>query len=41
MTTTATPNEYDTTTARVLCMALALRENTWQRGCTTGHGQKS
>jgi transposase len=40
MTTTATPNEYGTTTARALFMAFELRENTWKLGCTTGPGQK-
>jgi len=40
MTTTATPNEHDTTTARVLFMAFELREKTWKLGFTTGHGQK-
>jgi transposase len=38
--TTATHNQHDTTTERVLCMAFELRETTWKLGCTTGHGQK-
>jgi transposase len=38
--TTATHNKHDTTTERVLFMAFELREKTWKRGCTTGHGQK-
>jgi transposase len=38
--TTATPNAHDTTPERVLFMACALREKTWQLGFTTGHGQK-
>jgi transposase len=38
--TAATHNEHNTTPERVLCMAFALREKTWQLGCTTGHGQK-
>ena len=40
MTTTATHNEHDPTPERVLFVAFALREKTWQLGCTTGHGQK-
>ena len=40
MTTTATHNEHDTTTERVLFMAFALSEKTWKLGFTTGHGQK-
>jgi transposase len=40
MTTTATHNEPGTTPARVLFMAFALREKTWQLGFTTGPGQK-
>jgi len=40
MMTTATHNVHDTTPERVLFMAFALREKTWQLGCTTGHGQK-
>ena len=40
MTTTATHNEHDTTTERVLFVAFALRAKTWKRGFTTGHGQK-
>jgi hypothetical protein len=38
--TTATHNEHDTTTERVLCMACELREKTWKLGFTSGHGQK-
>jgi hypothetical protein len=40
MPTTATHNEYGTTTERVLCMAFELSDNTWQLGCTTGPGHK-
>ena len=40
MLTTATHNGHDTTTAHVLFLAFALRENTWKLGCTTGHGQQ-
>jgi transposase len=40
MTTTATHNEYGTTTARALFMAFELSENTWKLGFTTGPGQK-
>ena len=40
MTPTATHNEHDPTPERVLFVAFALREKTWQLGCTTGHGQK-
>jgi transposase len=39
MTTTATHNGHDTTTARVLFVAFTLREKTWQLGCTIGPGQ--
>ena len=38
--TTAPHNAHDTTPARVLCVAFALREQTWKLGCTTGHGPK-
>ena len=37
---TATHTQHDTTPARVLFMAFARSETTWQLGCTTGHGQK-
>ena len=40
MRTTATPNEHDTTTERVLFLAFELSEKTWKLGFTTGHGQK-
>jgi transposase len=40
MSTTATHNEHDTTTERVLFMAFELSEKTWKLGFTTGHGQK-
>jgi transposase len=40
MTTTATHSGHDTTTKRVLFMACALSEKTWQLGFTVGHGQK-
>jgi transposase len=40
MRTTATHNAHPTTPERVLCMAFALSEKSWQLGCTTGHGQK-
>jgi transposase len=40
MTTPATHNGHETTTARVLCGAFARREQTWQLGCTTGPGHK-
>jgi transposase len=40
MTTTATHHAHDTTTARVLFVAFALREKTWKLGCTIGDGQK-
>ena len=40
MTTTATHNEYGTTTERSLFMAFELSENTWKLGFTTGPGQK-
>jgi hypothetical protein len=38
--TTAPHHAHDTTTERVLCVAFALREQTWKLGCTTGHGQQ-
>jgi hypothetical protein len=38
--TTAMPNAYDTTTERVLFMALEVREKTWKLGFTIGHGHK-
>ena len=40
MTTTATHNEHDTTTERVLFVAFKLSEKTWKLGFTTGPGQK-
>jgi transposase len=40
MTTTATHNEHDTTTERVLFVAFELSEKHWKLGFTTGHGQK-
>ena len=40
MTTTAPHSGHDTTPARVLFVAFALREKTWKLGFTTGHGQK-
>ena len=40
MRTTATRNEHDTTPERVLFMAFALSEKTWELGFTTGPGQK-
>ena len=40
MTTAATHNEYGNTTAATLFVAFELREKTWKRGFTTGHGQK-
>jgi transposase len=40
MTTTATHTEHDTTTARVLLMAFALRAKPWQLGGTRGPGHK-
>jgi transposase len=40
MTTLAPRNTQDTTTEGTLFVAFALREQTWKRGCTTGHGQK-
>jgi hypothetical protein len=39
MRTTATHHAHDTTPEPVLFVAFALREQTWQLGCTTGHGQ--
>jgi len=38
--TTATHNEHDTTTERVLFLACERSEKTWKLDCTTGHGQK-
>jgi len=40
MTTTATHNEHDTTTERVLFVAFELSKKHWKLGFTTGHGQK-
>jgi transposase len=40
MTTTATHNEHDTTTERVLFVAFELSEKTWKLGFTTGPVQK-
>jgi transposase len=40
MMTPATHNEQGTPPERVLLMALALRDNTWKLGVTTGPGQK-
>jgi hypothetical protein len=40
MTTTATRNAPETTREGTLFVAFALREKTWQRGCTMGHGPK-
>jgi hypothetical protein len=40
MTTTATHNEHDTTTERVLFVAFELSEKTWKLGFTTGPDQK-
>src|SRR5215475_13999866 len=40
MTTLATHNPQDTTTAGTLFVAFELSEKTWKLGCTTGHGQK-
>jgi transposase len=37
--TTAPQNEHDNAHAPVLFLACELRENTWQLGCTLGHGQ--
>src|SRR5215510_8015260 len=38
--TTATHNQHDTTTERVLFMAHELSEKTWKLGFTTGYGQQ-
>ena len=38
--TTATRHAHDTTTERVLFVALALTENTRRLGCTAGRGQR-
>jgi hypothetical protein len=40
MLTTAPPNAHYSATAPVLFVACELREQTWQRGCTIGHGPK-
>jgi len=40
MTTAATHHAQSNTTEVPLCVAFALREQTWKLGCTTGHGQK-
>jgi hypothetical protein len=40
MLTTATHNEHYNSKEAVLFLAFELRENTWQLGFTTGHGQK-
>jgi transposase len=40
MRTTATHNEHDTPTERVLFMACELSEKTWKLGFTTGPGQQ-
>ena len=40
MTTLATHNPQDTTTAGPLFVAFELSEKTWKLGFTTGHGQK-
>jgi transposase len=40
MTTLATRHTQDTTTEGTVFVAFALREKTWQLGCTTGHGHK-
>src|SRR6195256_6900284 len=40
MTTAATHHEQENTTEATLFVAFELREKTWKRGCTTGHGQK-
>jgi transposase len=40
MTTTAAPNDHDTTTERVLFVAFELREKHGKLGFTTGHGHK-
>jgi transposase len=39
MTTPATHNAHENTTAGVLFVAFALREQTWKLGCSIGHGQ--
>ena len=41
MPTTATYNDYGTTTERVLFMAFELRENTWKLGFTIGAWSKA
>jgi transposase len=40
MTTKATHKAQDTTSEGTLFVAFALREKTWQLGCTTGHGHR-
>jgi len=40
MTTSATRNVQETTTAGTLFVAFELSEKTWKLGFTTGHGQK-
>jgi hypothetical protein len=40
MRPTATRNEHETITERVLFMAFELSEKPWKLGCTTGPGQK-
>jgi transposase len=40
MTTTATHQKHDTTTARVLLMAFARSDKTWKLGFTRGPGPK-
>src|SRR5215471_14337689 len=40
MTTAATHQESENTTAATLFVAFELREKTWKLGFTTGHGQK-
>jgi hypothetical protein len=37
MTTTATHNEHDTTTERVLFVTFELSEKNWKLGFTTGY----
>jgi hypothetical protein len=38
--TTATRNEHDITTERILLMAFERSEKSWKLGFTAGHGQK-
>ena len=40
MLPTATHNAHDNTTEAVLFMTFELRENTWRRGFSLGHGHK-